>query len=210
MKRWTQGMRRAALVLPLLATAGCAGIALEDVLGGMGGMGGSTVEGEIRYVDERDREIELRSSGGFGGTTRVRYDSGTEVFYRDRRYSVSALEPGDLVSIRLERDSRGGRHADEIHVRRSARDGGSGGGGEYDDYPSGGIRSLQGRVGWVDTRRGRFELEEGSYGRTYVVSLPYNPGSSTVDRFRRLRRGDNIRIEAELLGQDRVELVRFR
>ena len=44
---------------------------------------------------------------------------------------------------------------------------------------------------------------------TLVVSLPYNPRSTDVDRFRRLRSGDNVRLSGRLLNAQRFELEQF-
>jgi hypothetical protein len=58
------------------------------------------------------------------------------------------------------------------------------------------------------------DLDRGEFGvdiseRDYVVSLPYRASGSTVDRFRRLRRGDRVRFEGEMYGQGRIGLERF-
>lgn len=208
MRRTIGAARRLAPALALLLASGCAGLGglgtLEDVLGGMGGLGtGDQVRGEVGYVDERSREIEVRTS--FGRTTRLRYDSRTEVIHRDRRYSVRSLERGDRVEARVQERRDGELYADRIYVERSVRDGG--GGGDYGDGEEGRVQRFDGRAGWVDQQRGRFQLRSG-HG-SYTVSLPYNPGRSTTDRFRRLRSGDSVRLQGELLGRDRVELVRF-
>ena len=55
-----------------------------------------------------------------------------------------------------------------------------------------------GRVGQIDYERGLFILQ--TQNGNYTVSLPYNPPQATVDYFRRLRTGDNVRLEATSLG----------
>lgn len=195
-------MGRAILGLAVLSATGCAGMTaatLEEILGGMDGMGmGGDVRGEIEWIDTRRREMEVGSS--FGQGTRLFYDSRTQVDYGGRRYSVSSLEPGDRVSVQVERSRDGDRYARRISVERTVYDQGG---------RSGQVRSdrFDGRVSWVDTQRGRFELR--SSRGTYLVSLPYNADRSTVDRFRRLRAGHEVRIQGELLGNGRVELERF-
>lgn len=185
-----------ALVFGLPLVTGCAGIGLEDLLGGMG-MGGD-VRGEIDWVDERSREIAV--SGGWGGRETLRYDSRTSVVYRDRRYEVRDLERGDVVAIDVDEDSRGRRYARTVRVERSVRDSGGGQSG-------GRIERFDGRVTWVDVNRGQFGVELGR--GEYDVSLPYRASNSTVDRFRRLRRGDRVRFEGELYNQGRIGLERF-
>lgn len=210
MSRRNRLASRALALAGLLAASGCAGTTLGDVLGGMGGMGGiggmgSEVRGEVARVDDRGRRIELRS--GWGGSSRVRYDSRTEVIYRDRRYSVRDLERGDLVSIRLEGASRGEPYADRIYVEESVRDRGRGG-SPADRAPAPRLELFDGRVRDVDPRRGWFQLDS-RRGR-YTVTLPYDPPSSLVRRFRRLRRGDAVTIEAARVDRGRVEVYRFR
>lgn len=197
------------LALAALSAGGCVsmggpggwGDILEDI-GGMGGMGGGSARGEIAWVDTRRQEMELRTS--FGQRTRLVFDSRTRVVYRGQRQSLGSLSSGDRVVALVE---RGGRqresYARQITVEQWARDGGNGG-----DWEQAGIQRFDGTVGRIEAQQGRFELRT-SRG-TYLVSLPYNASRSTVDRFRRLRPGDGVRIEGELFGNRRVELRRFR
>jgi hypothetical protein len=185
-----------ALTLPLLSA--CAGMGLEDILSGMP-LGGD-VRGEVDWVDERNREINVR--GGWGGGEAVRYDSRTRVVYRERSYDVRDLERGDLVSIDVDSDSRGRRYARTVQVERSVRD--SEGRRGNEDYRR---QRFDGRVAWVDHERGQFALEMGRYD--YVVTVPYRTSDETRRRFQRLRRGDRARFEGSELDRDRIELYRF-
>ena len=194
--------RWSLVTLVLLSSAGCVGMgggSLEEILAGMGGFGDG-VRGEVDWIDARRQEIELRAS--FGQRTRLQYDSRTRVLYRGQRYSVRSLQTGDRIAAQVERSRRGESYARQIEVEATARDEGRVGG-------SGRVVSgrFDGQVGWVDTDRGRFQLR--SSRGTYTVSLPYDANRSTVDRFRRLRAGNNVRIEGELLGNGRIELERF-
>jgi hypothetical protein len=195
-------VRWSVLALVLLSTAGCVGMgggSLEEILAGMGGFGGG-VRGEVDWVDTRRQEIELRAS--FGQRTRLQYDSRTQVSYRGQRYSVRSLQTGDRIAAQVERSRQGESYARQIEVEERARDDGrDGGSGQV------GSARFDGEVGWVDTERGRFQLR--SSRGTYTVSLPYDASRSMVDRFRRLRAGDDVRIQGELLGNGRIELERF-
>ncbi len=202
-------MPRAALLLAVLPLAGCAGMGtLSDVLGG-------DVSGEIRRVDERRQEIRVRTS--FGGSRTVDYDRHTRVLYRQKRYPIRALEPGDQVSMRVQRDPRGGLYTDYIRVERSAwdrrqarddRDWERGRSREV-DRGFGRETALQGRVARVDRKAGWFRVRDDSRG-WFVVTLPSRAASSTVKRFRTLRSGDYVRLDGTLIGRERVELRRFR
>lgn len=183
-----------ALTLPVIS--GCAGMGLEEILGGVP-MGGD-VRGEIEWVDERNREIGV--SGGWGGRETVSYDSRTRVVYQRRTYEVRDLERGDLVSIDVDSDSRGRRYARTIQVERSVRDSDGRTGGRR-------LQRYEGRVQWVDLDRGEFGAE---IGRTqYTVVLPHRSDDSTLRHFRRLRRGDRTRFEGEQFDRRVIELYRF-
>lgn len=192
--------RLAALSLSFLVLSGCTGLGtFDDVLGAVGG---SHLSGEVRGVDTRRQELRLRT--GSGRTETLDFDRDTRVVYRQQRYSVGALERGDRVSVQVQRGRRGRAYAGVIRVERSAREGRGGRGGEARRE-----QTFEGRVGRIDHRRGSFELREGDR-RSYTVLLPARPARSIADRFRRLRSGDRVRIQGELLARERVELRRFR
>ena len=187
-----------------LAFAGCHELGhIEglDKLGGYGGLGGTDVVGEVEYVDQRAREIGVRTDGG--RTALLRYDDKTQVVYRQRNYSVANLERGDYIAARVQQDRDGRAYTDTITVSESVQDragGGRGGSGGYD--------RVDGRVEYIDARRGTFELRD-SRNRNIVVSVPFNAPRPVMDRFNRLREGDSVRIEGRLVANDRFELESF-
>ena len=216
MRAMFRGVRRLALGAALLAGAGCAGMGtLEDVLDGgaypgRGGYGGEVV-GEVRSVDTRGRRIQVRERDGRSLT--AYYDSRTRVVYRDRRYDPSALERGDVVSMRVRRDDGRYLYTDYVYVRESARDR-----GRYDDRRRdrdrdddrwGRVERLEGRVLRVNRGRGYFDVRD-RYGETVRVTVPNRSGRGVDDRLRRLRKGDYVRVDVRLLSRSRAELYRFR
>jgi hypothetical protein len=181
--------------------AGCpelAQIGGLDGLGGYGGVTGSDVIGEVEHVDPRSREIEVRTDGGRSAT--VRYDDRTQVVYRQRNYSVSNLEPGDYIAARVQQDRDGRNYTAAITVRESVQ--------ERSGRRGGGFDRAEGRVEYIDPRRGIFELRE-SGNRIIVVSVPFNAPRREMDRFHRLREGDNVRIEGRVVSGERFELESF-
>jgi hypothetical protein len=156
--------------------------------------------GEVRNVDIRARQIELRTDSG--RRELVRYDSNTRVVYRQQEYAVSNLEPGDYVAVRAQQDRDVRSYTDYITVRESAQDRGG--------YGRSGGRSnrLEGTVSYIDSRRGTFEVRDRD-GLTVVVTLPFNASRADRDRFNRLREGDHVRAEGNYVGQDRFELDAF-
>lgn len=199
MNRITTAFRYLLLGLPLFLTAGCYELGqMGDVFGDLYGQK-SEIVGEIRSVDSRSREIEVRADDR--RTRSIKYNGQTRVIYQDREYSVSNLERGDYVAMRIQTDGSGDSYTDLIRVRESAQ------------QRSGDVRGsrtdrLEGTVDHVDARRGQFELTDDS-GRRVTVTLPYNPRRNDAERLQDLRRGDHVRIEGRFLNSDRFELESF-
>jgi len=195
------------LAFVFLAFAGCAELGQITNPGDYGAASADVV-GEVRNVDTRTRQIEIRTDAG--RTQNIQYDSQTRVVYRQREYAVSNLEPGDYVAVSTEQDRDGRLYADVVTVRESVQDrGGSSprrGGSDRDR--AGRLDRLEGTVEYIDSRRGQFEVRDRS-NRVIVVALQYNAPRSVSDRFDRLREGDTVRIEGRFLNPDRFELESF-
>jgi hypothetical protein len=188
------------LAFTVLALTGCHELGQMDGPGDYGSLGRNDLIGEVRRVDTRNRQIELRSDSG--RNVQVRYDNNTRVVYRQRDYTATSLEPGDYVAVRAQEDRDGRYYADYIAVREAAQDrGGYTGGG------MGRLDRIEGRVESIDSRRGLFEIRDRA--RTVRVTLPYNPRRAVSDRFNRLREGDYVRVEGRYLNDDRFELEDF-
>jgi hypothetical protein len=185
------------VLLAALAFAGCHELGHIDGIGDYGGSGTSNIVGEVENVDPRAREIEVRTDSG--RKTVLLYDDRTQVVYQQRNYPVANLERGDYIAARTQQNRDGRNYTDTITVRESVQDRGDrrGGGGRLD--------RVEGRVEYVDARRGTFELRD-SRNRLIVVSVPFNSPRQVIDRFNRLREGDNVRIEGRSVGNDRFEL----
>ena len=151
--------------------------------------------GEVREVNTRRREIDLRSDDG--RTRTLTYDGSTRVVYRRSEYSVANLQRGDEVAVRVQ-DGPGRPYAELIRVRRSVQNRADAG-----DR----LERLDARVEYVNTQRGTFEVRD--RGRTITVSMPSDPRRNDQDRFRRLRPGDQVRIEGYFEARDRFELEAF-
>lgn len=173
----------------------------------MGSIGGpldpwreGEIVGEVSYVDERSRELEVRTDRGRVRT--VRYDHRTRVIYRQREYGVGNLEPGDYVAVRVIEEVSGRPYAEEIRVREAVQERGAA------RLPRRRLERLEGTVEYVNDARGLFELRQRS-GQKVVVTLPYGASRATVDRLRRLRGGDRVRLEGYFLNPERFELEAF-
>jgi len=186
------------LVLAAVALTGCDELARVGDLGNYGSLGSDLV-GAVEYVDTRAREIEIRTDSG--ATSVIRYDDQTQVIYQQRNYSVANLEPGDYIAARVQQDRDGRNYTDTITVREGVQDRGNRRG-------SARLDRIEGRIEYVDERRGTFELRD-SRNRLIVVAVPFNAPGSVMDRFNRLRTGDFVRIEGRAAGSDRFDLENF-
>jgi hypothetical protein len=210
--------RRGVVLAAVLAASGCAGGGLGglgglgDILAGAAGLPGSGQQGqgqgqvvaEVQGLDTQRRLIQVRTQNGQTGS--LLYDQNTVVVYQQRQYQVSNLERGDVVAIQVQQTNQGSPYASRIDVQQSVQERGgqsTGGGGGV-----GQVQQFTGRVGQVDRQRGMFQLQT-SYSGNVVVSLPYNPSSTVVNQFNRLRSGDSVRLEGSEIGNGRVELYRF-
>ncbi|HEY5543685.1 MAG TPA: hypothetical protein VIM04_10575 [Candidatus Binatia bacterium] len=187
------------VIVAAVSFVGCHELGHVDGIGDYGGIGGGDIVGEVEYVDTRAREIEIRTDAG--RTSVLRYDDRTQVIYRQRNYSVDNLERGDYVAARVQQDSEGRSYTDTITVRESVQDrSGRAGSGRFD--------RIDGRVEYIDARRGTFEVRD-QRNRLVVVAVPFNAPRQVIDRFNRLREGDSVRIEGRSVGSDRLELENF-
>lgn len=201
----------------VLTLTGCAGTNLGqigEILGGaMGGAGGQgqqngQVLAEVQNVDTRQQVIQLRTQEGQTGN--VMFDQNTVVTYQNQQYPVTALERGDVAYFQLQQTQQGATYASRIQVQQSVqeRNGqqtGNNQGGTYGGQQQ--MLQLAGTVGRIDYNQGWFELRTNS--GTATVRLPYNAGDAQVDYFRRLRTGQNVRVEGTNTGNGQVDLYRF-
>lgn len=194
-----RAMKHLSIVLALafFTLAGCHEAGHIDGPGDYGSVANEIV-GEVMNVDSRSRQIEIRTDAG--RTSMVRYDNNTQVIYRQKTYPVTNLERGDYVAARVQQDRDGRYSTNTITVRESAQDRGTVGRNRLD--------RIDGRVEYVDSRRGTFELRD-SRNRLIVVSVDFNAPKAVTDRFNRLRNGDQVRIEGRSVNADRFDLEIF-
>jgi hypothetical protein len=166
--------------------------------------GREDIVGEVARVDTSSRQIYLRATDS--RTRVVGYSANAQVVSRGRDYAVTQLEPGDLVAMQVNQDSRGNYYTDLIRVQESIQDRNQSRRG--DASPGSRIQTLDGRVEQLDFQRRSFEIRDQSRERV-IVSLPSNAERSDVDRFRALRDGDYVRVEGRFLDRQRFELATF-
>ena len=194
MKSW---MQRAALIA-LVAAGGCAQAGtLGDILGGVMNAPAQTMSGTIQGVDTRAQQVFVRTTDN--QTVAISYDDRTAVVYQQQNYPVTALESGDAVTVRLTQTTKGGYYTDRIDVTQST---------STSSGSNANVTTIQGNVRQIDVTNGMFTLATSNEG-VLTVTLPYNPRSADVDKFRNLRSGDFVRLYGTYLTQTRVELRQF-
>jgi hypothetical protein len=201
---------RGLVFAALLTAGGCQTGGIGDVLGGVlgggqqpvGGTESGAVVAEIRGVDDYNHVIEIRTNDGQNAD--VRYDQNTRVVYREQQYEVTALEPGDIVRMDVSR-SGNEYYTRDIQVQQSVQERQ----GETGAFDPDALYQLSGSVQQIDYSRGLFTLRT-SNDEVVTVTMPYNATSSARDRFERLRRGNSVAVEGRFVGEDRLELTRFR
>jgi hypothetical protein len=174
-------------------------------------LAGGEVRAEVTEVDPVHREIRVIWMDG-GRRDIIPYDLNyTRVMYHGYDYPVDALQPGDLVAFVP--SPRAAPYIDTLRVQVpvQARVPGS----PYARAPLSGTvaqaqaRVVEGTVERIDYDRGVFDLRPRDGGRMVTIALPYNARGADVDSFRRLRRGDYVRVEGEFVNADNVQLMAF-
>jgi hypothetical protein len=206
----------AAFAVLLVGSTGCANIL--DEIGAPVSTRSNTLDGEVRSVDTRRNRMEVREYQGRNHT--VQFDSRTNVVYRQRQVSTTALQRGDQVRVRISQRN-GGTWADRVEIRENAQearrtDGRNDGRGVGVGTASGRgttvgnrVERIDGTVGSIDTRRGQFTIQRARQ-RDVLVYMPQRLSRDDQRRVERLRRGERVRVEVRGLDRDRAEFVRFR
>lgn len=174
------------------------GSVLGSVLGGGAQGQQGQASGYVQGVDTRSQQLHLQRSNG--QTLTLLYDQNTQVIYQNQRYNVTSLERGDQVTVRVQSANNGAYYTDYVQVDRSVSSSGSSSSQQVDTF--------QGTVRQVDQNNGLFLLDMQN-GSRITVQLPQSLSRADIDRFRRLRSGDYVRMYAVYLGSSRAELRQF-
>jgi hypothetical protein len=156
------------------------------------------IRGEIAEIDPSRREIRVITDTGRRDV--LPYDAArTRVVYHGREYVVENLQAGDVIAYRP--PARSSDFVDIVRVyepvqaRAATR------------LPARAAKSVvEGTVERVNYDLGVFDVRTPG-GKVVTVSVPYNARAADVDDFKRLRRGDSIRVEGEFVNADNVQLL---
>jgi hypothetical protein len=185
---------------------------LQEARLGQGQLVGDTslqpgeTRGEILSIEPSRREIRVRTDDGRAQA--LTYEPNyTKVVYHGREYTVDNLESGDVIAFQTR--PRTSNQLDTIRVQEPVQArAGSSIARRSPQPPPPRAEVIEGTVERIDYDRGVFDLRP-RVGRTVVVALPYNARTADVDNFRRLRRGDHVRVEGEFLNPDSFQLLAF-
>lgn len=159
--------------------------------------------GEIDRIDRSRREIYVR--GDDRRPHLLEYDiERTRVVYHGRDYSVEDLEAGDRIAFRA--PPRRGDYVDTIRILEPVQ--ARAGAGIARPGAGSRVDVLEGTVEAVNVGLGTFEVAPRS-GGAVTVSVPYNARAADVESFRRLRRGDQVRVEGEFVNPGSLQLLAF-
>jgi hypothetical protein len=156
------------------------------------------VRGEIAQIDPSRREIRVMTDAGRREV--LPYDAArTRVVYHGRDYVVENLQAGDVIAYRPPARSSDFidlvRVYEPVQARAATR------------LPARADKSVvEGTVERVNYDLGVFDVRTPG-GKVVTVSVPYNARAADVDDFKRLRRGDYIRVEGEFVNADNVQLL---
>lgn len=204
-----------ALCLGFSVLVGCVPVTrptLQEARLGQGQLVGDTslqpgeTRAEILSIDPSRREIRVRTDDGRSES--LTYDPViTKVVYHGREYPVEHLESGD--SIAFQARPRSSNYVDIIRVQEpvQARAGSSIARRSPQPPPPKG-EVIEGTVERIDYDRGVFDLRPRA-GRMVTATLPYNARPADVESFRRLRRGDYVRLEGEFLNPESFQVLAF-
>lgn len=156
---------------------------------------------EIEQVDPVRGKIRFRLDNGRVAV--LNYDAATQVVYQGRSYDVRNLEAGDVVAVRIPGSND---YVSYITVQETVQDRIARGTLQRSaDRPN----TIEGIVEDINRDRGVLDLRLDS-GRIVTVTLPYNARSVDVENFRRLRRGDVVRLEGDFVSPSTFQLYAFR
>jgi hypothetical protein len=142
------------------------------------------LDATVRWVDARNRTVELEPLSGDRRAIVADYDANTRVEYQGRAYRPEDLERGDVVQIRT-RQSGGRLVADQITVTQNARAAAGGApapDGRASGDPAAGRAVLRGVISQIDRGSQRIALDSAGWAQGFDerAGAPRGSGTSVV------------------------------
>jgi hypothetical protein len=203
------------------AWAGCASVAnptLADVRSGHGRgqlpadttLQPGEMRAEVIEIDPSRREVRVQTDDGRRQV--LEYDNNrTRVAYHGWAYNVDQLEQGDMIAFQP--SPRDINFVDTIRIQEPVQTRPAAPLAQRSPMPP---RAdviarpdvIEGTVERIQYDLGVFDVRPRT-GRMVTVSIPYNAKAADVENFRRLRRGDHVRVEGEFVNSENLQLLAF-
>jgi hypothetical protein len=162
------------------------------------------IRAEVIEIDPSRREIRVQTDDGRRQV--LEYDvNRTRVAYHGWDYKVDQIERGDVIAFQT--SPRDINQVDTIRIQEPVQ-----------TRPGAPLTQrtplpprpdvIEGTVERIQYDLGVFEVRSRT-GNTVTVSVPYNAKAVDVQNFRRLRRGDHVRVEGEFVNADNLQLLAF-
>lgn len=167
------------------------------------------VRAEVTEIDPVHRELRVIWMDG-GRRDIIPYDLNyTRVMFHTYDYPVDALQPGDIVAFVP--SPRAAPYIDTLRIQVPVQARVPGSPYARATVPGGVARArmVDGTVERIDYDRGVFDVRPRDGSHIVTIALPYDARRDDVDNFRRLRRGDYVRVEGEFINADNVQLMAF-
>lgn len=163
------------------------------------------IRADVTAIDPARREIRVQTDDGRKRV--LLYDRNlTRVTYHGWNYTVDQLEAGDLIAFRTR--PRDGDEVETIRIQDPVQARRGPPGTARRSPPPARADVVEGTVERVQVDLGVFDVQPRT-GRVVTVSVPYNAKPSDVESFRRLRRGDFVRVEGEFVNPESLQLLSF-
>jgi hypothetical protein len=211
----------AAAAFTLILLAACGSYGNRDPYGypsypSTGNYGSYDIRGTVDSVDPNNQSIFLTNVSGYGdslntgrtSSVRVYYDSRTQLSYQGRSYRPDQLEPGDEVTVQVNR-SGNQLIAQSMDVTYNSRNGmasGTSAPPPPDTYGTYGGPVLHGTIRSIDTERRTILVDHGDRAYTTVeyssrTPVSFNGRAYSVND---LEPGDEIDVRTTDLGGGRT------
>jgi hypothetical protein len=162
--------------------------------------------GEVVEIQPAKTQIHVRADGN--RTRILEYDPvATRLIYHGREYGIQELQAGDVIAFQPSRRGSGDYVA-TVRLQEPVQARAAGPSVAQRTPPPPRPELIDGTVERIDYDRGVFDVKARN-GSIVTVALPYNAKPADVDAFRRLRRGDYVKVEGEFINRDNFQLLAF-
>ena len=163
------------------------------------------IRAEVLELNPARREIRVETDEGRREV--LAYDTNrTRVTYHGWDYTAGSLESGDIIAFAP--PPTRSSYVDTIRIQEPVQARADRPGVARRSPPPSRSDVIEGRVERIQPDLGVFDVAPRA-GRTVTVTVPYNARPAEVENFRRLKRGDFVRVEGEFVNPESFQLLSF-